>query len=457
MRRVHSRSILSLFVLALLVAGITAAPPVAALDDLFDERDEINGEAEAEEESEDGDNDDEDGLEDEFFDEEDDFETDDPEEEPRDEPDEPDENDFVDVEALTTSPTEFSASVSTGFGLAASLTEWPWTGAADGAGVRDLVDYAAGYDLSSTFEIDSRPAGNIRFNARFKTELDEDVMDFTRPSVSRLFVDYTPWDRLSLRIGKFGLTWGQGGRVLSNIGNLVSDVSDGVALRGVVPVGRGTVTGVIYSQEDWVSEYDPQDARAFAYAGQIETSLQRVSLGASARIRSTDPLDTSGFIAGGFGDFDWTLEATKSWDRDGDYFSFSYDFNRRPNLEVLTQLLWEGGDPSWVIVGEHLWDAGDSDPWAQEVGLALRMPRFSALGQNWRPQTRIRHSLKDHSGDVVTGFNTGILDNANLTVGIPFRYGPPDGTYRQDDFGSDVQNIDGVAAFGLAASLSFSL
>ena len=441
----RNNALLSPVVLALFVASMGFAPSVEALDDLFDERDEVNGES-----GEQRDSDDETGIDDGLFDEADDFETDEPDD-PDEEPDDAD-DDFVDVDALTTSPTEFSASVSTGFGLAASLVEWPWTDEADGLEARDLIEYAAGYNLSTTFEIDSRPSSNIRFNARFKTELDEDVMDFTRPEVSRLFVDYTPWDRLSLRVGKYGLTWGQGGRVLSNIGNLVSDVSDGIALRGVVPIGRGTATGVIYSQEDWVAEHDAQDPRAFAYAGQLETSLQRVSLGASARVRSTEPLDTSGYITGGLGDFDWTLEATKSWDR-GDWYSF----DRRPNLEVLTQLLWEGGDPSWVIVGEHLWDAGDSDPLAHEVGVALRMPRFSAFGQNWRPQTRIRHALKDNSGDVVTGFNTGILDNANLTVGIPFRYGPADGTYRQGDFGSDVQNIDGVAAVGLAASLSFSL
>ena len=444
----RNNPLVSPVVLALFVLGMGFAPTVEALDDLFDERDEVNGESGEDDEDDDaeGNADMDNGL----FDEEDDFDADEPDEEPED-ADEPD-DDFVDVDALTTSPTEFSASVSTGLGLAASLVEWPWTDEAEDAETRDLIEYAAGYDLSATFEIDSRPSSNIRFNARFRTSLDEDVMDFTRPEVSRLFVDYTPWDRLSLRVGKYGLTWGQGGRVLDNIGNLVSDVADGVALRGVVPVGRGTATGVIYSQDDWVSEYDPQDPRAFAYAGQLETSLQRVSLGASARVRATEHLDTSAFIAGGLGDFDWTLEATKSWDR-----SDWYSFDRRPNLEVLTQLLWEGGDPSWVIVGEHLWDAGDSDPLAHEVGVALRMPRFSAFGQNWRPQTRIRHALKDNSGDVVTGFNTGILDNANLTVGIPFRYGPADGTYREGDFGSDVQNINGVAAVGLAASLSFSL
>ncbi|MFP4644593.1 MAG: hypothetical protein ACLFM0_09585 [Spirochaetales bacterium] len=451
-----------LLALGLFAVFLAVSPRAHAIDDLFEERDDVSSSEERDGDNGDNgdnvDNGDEEGsgdsLEDEFFEEEDEAASDEAESGQSDSGNgESDgDGDYVDVDALTTSPTEFSAQVSAGIGAAASLLEWPWTDGTGGGGASDLLDYAAGYDLSSSFEIDSRPSSNIRFNVTFDTKLDENAMAFTRPAVTGLYVDYTPWERLSLRAGKYGLTWGQGGRVLDNIGNLVSDVSDGVALRGVVPIGRGTATGVVYSQEDWVSERDPQDPRAFAYAGQVETSLRRVSVGASARIRSTDPLDTSAYIAGGLGEFDWTLEATKSWDR-----TDWYAFDRRPNLEVMSQLLWEGGDPSWVIVGEHLWDAGDSDPLAQRVGLAVRMPRFSALGENWRPQTRIRHALKDNSGEVVTGFNTGILDNANLTVGVPFRYGPADGIYRKGDFGGDLQNIDGVAAFGLAASLSFSL
>ena len=51
----------------------------------------------------------------------------------------------VNLDALTTSPTEFTGSVSTGIGIGAGLTEWPGSTAADGKSFSDLIGYSGFY------------------------------------------------------------------------------------------------------------------------------------------------------------------------------------------------------------------------------------------------------------------------------------------------------------------------
>lgn len=359
----------------------------------------------------------------------------------------------IDFDSLTTRPTEFSGSVSASFGAALSLLEWPGTGDYDES---DPFDYAAGYTLGTTFEVDSRPKPYLRFNARIGTSIDTDIMDFTTPKISSLYLDYTLADNITFRAGKFGMTWGSA-RVLSNVANLVSDVSDGVALRAVAPVGTGTFNAVGYSTEDFLDEYNGDDPRAFAYAVNVEQTWSLVSVAAAAHTRPSafesggnDTLDMTGSVATSAGPFDLTFEGVHRLNPTSPWESENID------LEVLSQVAWEGGDPRWIIGAEHLYDNTVGGFRGHRAGIALRMPRFSALGVNWRPQVRARHAFYDHSGDVVTGLSGGVAPDMTMSVGLPLRYGPPGSHYRDDDFGDDLQGVDGVAALGLGLSLSFS-
>lgn len=358
-------------------------------------------------------------------------------------------DDFVDVGALTTSPTTFSGSVTTGIGAAVSLVDWPWTDTGQELEGAELYDYTGGYDLSATFSVDARPTGNLRFNARLATELNPGEMAFEPPEFDRLFVDYTLADAVSFRAGRYSMTWGQA-RVLENGANLVDEVGDGIALRAVVPVGRGTITGVGFSTGDWVGEYSPGDPRAFAFASQWETSFDTASFGISAKGRWEETFDTSAYFQTGIGAFDLTLEATNRWDIEAPFAP------ERPEFEFLTQLMWDGGDPTWGVIVEHIFDASELDVRSQRAGVGVVMPRFSAFGTRWRPQVRVRHAFIDNTGEVVSGFTSTVADDLEMTVGLPVRYGPPGGYYRDGDFGGDVQNIGGVAAVGAGLSLSFS-
>lgn len=360
----------------------------------------------------------------------------------------------IDLEALTTSPTTFSGSVSASLGAGIALVEWPWE-APDASDLSDYVDWIAGYSMSSTLRVDSRPRGHIRFSGALSTSLNPASMSFSTPSVSTLFVDYTLADTVLFRVGRFSTTWGQG-RILGNSANFVSEVSGGAAVRTTVPVARGTATGIIFSRGAWVGDGEGQfsesDPRAFAYAGQFETTIGSVATGISVRRRVTEPWRTAVHATAGLGDFDLTVEATNSWGFTAPFFPGD-DFS----LNLLTQLAWTGGDPAWVVGVEHRYDSTVADFMGHRFGTAVRMPQFSLLGNRWRPNVQWRHAIQDHSGDVTAGLSSTVARDLSVSIGIPVQYGPPSSIYRTGSLGlGTAGSIDGVAAVGFVAQVSFS-
>lgn len=352
----------------------------------------------------------------------------------------------VDIEALTTSPTSFSGSVSAGLGAGVSLLEWPW----EGEGESGLLDWIAGYSMSSTLRVDSRPRGHIRFSGALSTSLNPGSMSFSAPSVSTLFIDYTLADTVLFRLGRFSTTWGLG-RILGNTANFVSEASGGAAVRATVPVARGTATGMIFSQGSWASTYGAEDPKAFAYAAQFETTIGSVATGISLRRRVTEPWRTAVHATAGLGDFDLTVEATNNWG-----FTAPFYPEDEFSLNLLTQLAWTGGDPAWVVGLEHRYDSTIPDFMGHRFGSAVRMPLISALGNRWRPNVQWRHALIDHSGDVTAGFSATVARDLNVSVGLPVQYGPPSSTYRTGSLSlGTAGSLPGVAAAGLIAQVSF--
>jgi hypothetical protein len=64
----------------------------------------------------------------------------------------------VDIAALTTAPTRVTGTVSADAGASLGYNEWPWSDAADGRDWKDLTDIRAGYAMSASVAVDSRPA-----------------------------------------------------------------------------------------------------------------------------------------------------------------------------------------------------------------------------------------------------------------------------------------------------------
>lgn len=350
----------------------------------------------------------------------------------------------VDIAALTTSPPRFSGSVDTGAGITVGVSEWPGSSAADGQDLQDLLSWRAGYDMSATMRVTARPRPYLRFTGTLTTSLSESTARFSNPAIGDLFVDYTLGDTVFFRVGKFGMTWGQA-RILTNIGNLVSDVSGGAAVRATVPIGPGTATALVYTRQAEIAKHGSGDPKSFTYAGQVEATRGRLSAGAAAWLRAEEPLRSTLHATLGLGTVDLTQELRVFVDRQDPLNMDTMD------VATLSQIVWEGGNPVWRVIGEYLFDSTVADWQGHRVGLGVRMPRF--LPGSWRPEVLWRHAFVDNSGSVEVAATGTLAPSLEGSIGMPILYGEPGTIFRVDD---TTIPSNGVVSVLVAARLKFS-
>jgi hypothetical protein len=370
-------------------------------------------------------------------------------------------DDRIDIGALTTSPTKISANVSANLGFGVGLIEWPGGSAADGEDVDDLMRYSGLYGSSARVTVDTRPTSYLRFNTSVGTSLDTSTMNFKNPSVSSFFVDYTFGDTLFVRGGKHGMTWGQG-RILGNPANLVSRVSEGIAVRATAPLWRGTTTGLVYGREEWVAQRSETSPAAYGYAGQFEQTLGAVALGLHGHFHMDE--DVAGAVTLSWGKEQVNLagDVAVHWDRKQPLNSDS------ARVEALGQVLWESPERRWTLGMEYIFDSDvrsdDGDYTGHRTGVALRTPGL--FGSGWRPGITWQHAGQDDSGQVVFGIGGTIAPSLNMSIGVPVIYGAPGTYYRDaltedaetdpDDRDEDAIPLDNVVTVLLGFSLSFS-
>ncbi len=377
----------------------------------------------------------------------------------------------VDIDALTSSPIEVSGKVSAGVGLGVGLEEWPNTAAAEGKNWQELKRFSGFFDTTATLTVDARPESYLRFKADVETRLVEDeddpkAMSFKDPYMKEVFVDYTLRDTVFFRAGRQSLTWGQG-QLLDNPANLVSRVSEGVAVRATVPVGAGTLNGVIYSKQEWVAgPYSNINPRVYAYAGQWETAVGPLAFAAAGHFKmDDDEEDIGGDIGGaasisyGIGPFDLFLDTVGHWDRNKPEWNAA-------KWEAMGLLVWENADRSWTVANEYQYDSSVADGLGHYVGVAVKTPKL--FGTTWRPAFRWKHAFQDHSGEVVTGVSGTVAPKLKMSVGVPVVYGAP-GTYYRDALTQSIDEtdetleereelipVDNIVSFLLSVNLSFS-
>ncbi|MCD6397965.1 MAG: hypothetical protein J7L71_10540 [Spirochaetaceae bacterium] len=369
----------------------------------------------------------------------------------------------VNLDALTTSPTVFSGSVSAGVGIGAGLVEWPGSNAAEKKSFSDLMRYSGFYLSTATLGIDARPEPWLRFYSSFSVNLDAEKMIFTGPNLNEVFVDYTLKDTVFFRAGKQGLTWGHG-RLLENPANLVSRVSEGVALRVTLPAGNGTLNGVVYSKGGWVDNPYPNiDPRTFAYAGQWESSMGPLAFSLAGHFKmkddSKEDIGSTSSISFGIGSFDLAVDLVGHWDRENPAWGPA-------EWEGLGQLFWENDDRSWSLLSEYMFDSSVESVSGHYIALGLKTPRFR--GSGWQPTLRWKHAFQDNSGELVTGISGSIAQGLSFAMGIPVVYGTPGSYYRAAlsenlnlkegdiDEEASIIPIDNVVSLLFSITLSFS-
>ncbi len=288
-------------------------------------------------------------------------------------------------------------------------------------------------------------------------------MNFSGPDLNEVFVDYTLRETVFFRAGRQGLTWGHG-RLLGNPANLVSRVSEGVAVRMTLPAGNGTLNGVVYSKEGWINNPYPNiDPRTFAYAGLWELSMGPLALSLSSHFKMKDDIKedigSATSISFGIGSFNIAADLVGHWNRTNPSWI-------PVEWEVLGQIFWENDSRSWSLLSEYLFDSSVGAGLGHYTSLGIKTPKF--IGSRWQPTILWKHAFQDNSGEFVTGVSGSIAPGLNLTMGIPVVYGYPGSYYRDkliENLESDenafdeeerVIPIDNVVSLLISITLSFS-
>ncbi|AFG36178.1 hypothetical protein [Spirochaeta africana] len=348
--------------------------------------------------------------------------------------------DAVDLDALGTREPRFRGTVNLEGGVLYGLDDWPGSSAAGDDGLADLHSGSAFYDMSTRFSLDVRPRSHIRFFGSAEIELDSDELDFKPYSIRELFLDYTLADTWFFRVGKQGMTWGQG-RLLGNPGNLVSGIGDGIAVRSFVPLAGSGLTSVLFATGEDVqgSSPGPQD---FTYAAQYDYSIGNYTLGGALRYRHADelrPLYAAAFARTSFGPLDLNLEGVAGID--------PQDPHEQPNYWLLGNIFWEFGDPLWRLIAEYQYgESATARTAGHQSGLGVRAPRIAG----WTPALQWKHSWSEQAGEVVAGIDRSLAPNLRGSVGVPVTYGPSSSYYRVE---SEVPG-DRVAAVVLRLNIS---
>lgn len=356
------------------------------------------------------------------------------------------EDQAVDIAALTTHPPRFSGSVTSNAGVALGFEEWPQSDAADGRSAGQLLRASGLYDMIATVSVDARPASHLQFFGSVQSELNENAMTFGGPSINELFVDYTLRDTLFLRAGKQGLTWGQG-RLLKNPANLVNRVSSGVAVRGSLPVGPGSMNGVVYSIGGWVQRYRTGDPRAFAYGGLYEATLGPFTLEISGHYQVDELVANAASLTFGLGPIDLTFEGVGRWDEQEIVRGLQ-------QTAALSQVYWESDGADWTVLVEYEYDSAVSPGTGHYVGIGLEGPSFGAAG--WRPRARWLHAFQDDSGEFVPAVTGTVAPNLSLSIASPIVYGAPGSYYRALEDEDTALPVEDVVSVLLGLELSFS-
>jgi len=373
----------------------------------------------------------------------------------------------VNLDALTTSPLKFSGSVSAGLGMGLGIREWP-NQSGSGKTFWELFRPSGFYSSSALFKLDARPLPYARFYTSLEIGMDEDSMVFSGPSVKELFIDYTLQDTVFFRVGKQSLTWGQG-RLLGNPANLVSRVSGGVSVRASGPAGPGTLNGVIYIKNWADNPYSEINPKSFAYAG-----LWEATSGAAAYSFSTHFIDDDGTeedialsssVSCNLGPVDAAADVTGHWDIDAVSAKLSeQDFSvwQPDEWSVMGQLFWENADRSVSLLGEYQYDTTRKDA-EHHAALAVKLPKL--FGSGWRPAISWKHAFQDDgSGEIIAGISGTVAPKLSMSIGMPVLYGNLGTYYREAAYesGSEINHdallipTDDVASVLLAWTLSFS-
>ncbi|THB64002.1 MAG: hypothetical protein D6B26_05410 [Spirochaetaceae bacterium] len=385
-----------------------------------------------------------------LFQEEDNFKGNPPEAE-----EEPEEVPVLDLDELTGNKgPQFSGKVSVNGGVMYGWTDWPYSDGEDGPNLEEVSTATVYSTFGTRVALDVRPNSYTRFYSSFSYSMDQRTLTFSGISVGSTYLDYTYKDNWFFRIGKQGFSNGQG-RILNNPGNLFSAMSSGVAVRMTVPVWGNSLNTFMFGTEEWLEGYLPTHRR-LAFGFTYNKSFDAITVGTAAWYRHEEqqtPFRTSLYVKGALAGIDLAVEGSLRMN--------PWELEQEPVFWTVANAYWEDSEAQWRLGLEHQYGSGDGSSAGHRIGAALRTP--AVLG--WRPAIRWRHSLRDWSGEVVTGLSRTIAPGVSASLGVPVVYGLEGSLFQLEDAEKETDVLEQtnpdfdrgyVAAIIIKLGLSFS-
>ena len=375
--------------------------------------------------------------------------------------------DKVDIASLTKSdkPT-VKGSLGVEGAVAIGFLDWP-------VGVDETYftqlggefDGSAYYSMSPAFTIDVRPTSYFRFYTSLSTSLSRSSLSFGYPSFGELFIDYTFSDTYFFRVGKQSLTWGQG-LLVGNIGDIVNDVDDGIAIKSFIPLGPNGLTSLLYTTDG--SSVNPLN---FSYAALFDMTVGPVSMGLSAKFNRTmdKELLADLYLKTVIGDVDVSLEARGDFDMS--FGGFDGSVYQWPTWYAQTNFFWEDSGLGIQLLGEYIFSYGSDitvnngwkddgtikTTWAEygqhRIGLGIRSTK--GWIRDFKPGLLWYHNFADSSGQFVLGVSGTFSPLISAEIGIPIVYGPDYGFYRLNSDDPENRVLSLIVRLTLESSFSF--
>jgi hypothetical protein len=244
-------------------------------------------------------------------------------------------------------------------------------------------------------------------------------MNWSSIVLDQLFIDYTLLDTAVFRIGKVGLSWGQGSIIANpGPGNFVELCGDGASIKMDLPILIGTLSTVVMASPSYFANGTAPGWNELGLAAIYEGTAGPVSFGVSGFYQKYNEPKADIYLKTNVFGIDLYTETVASFVASADV----------PRMYEISGFSWEGLDSHLTISGEYYYNGGKWVPTDHSMGLAVGYKNIAGTGMKVGVQWI--HAFVDNSGNVTVGFETPLFENLTLSLALPVTYGESGSRYR---------------------------
>lgn len=333
---------------------------------------------------------------------------------------------------VTSSAVVISGSFNATGGAIAGWLQWP-----------DLATPSTGFDgtigltTSASLNIDARPDPDFHLYGTMTTSMNPLVgVSWSSFALGELFVDYTWLGNVFFRMGKHGITWGQG-RLFEGMTNIMGDTATGFTLRASLPTLLDGVSAIGLLKNGYFESGTLASYKEICYAVKADQVLLGTLLSLGGRYQVDEGLNAMLSVKRTILGVDVLADLVLHDSETARYHRFLAGFFKE----------WT----DFKVYGEYYYTGAAAEVADHSAGLACGFNNVLGtpldLGAQWI------HAFIDGSGTVTTGLTWVPWKFITATIAVPVVYGDDGSRYV-------LANADPVKrrlalAFGLEMVVSF--